>query len=323
MQTNVSHARAPLAPANDSTRNVTAHLRQSEIFRDYQKAYETATGLPMALRTAGSFQSPLHGSKQANAFCTLMAKNNKTCAACLQLQQRVEEEASFGTRTLQCFAGLSESAVPVRVGDKILGYLQTGQVFLTPPTKARFRQVLRQLAAWGSLGDARRLETAYFQTRILARRQYESVVNLLAVFAQHLSALSNQVMVQETAAENPVITRARAYIAEHQAEDLNLRAVAQAVHVSEFHFCKVFKRGTGLTFTDYLARVRVETVKQLLLDPHQRVSEAAFAAGFQSLSQFNRVFHRITGAAPRAYRERVSGGRCIAAPGTRPVAQAA
>jgi AraC-like DNA-binding protein len=46
----------------------------------------------------------------------------------------------------------------------------------------------------------------------------------------------------------------------------------------------------------------------MLLDPHKRVSEAAFAAGFQSLSQFNRVFHRITGEAPRVYRERLQGG---------------
>jgi AraC-like DNA-binding protein/ligand-binding sensor protein len=284
------------------------HLRQSEIFRSYQQAYETATGLPVALRTAGSFQSPLHGSKQANAFCALMARNNKTCAACLQLQQRVEEEATFGTRTLECFAGLSESAIPVRVGDRILGYLQTGQVFLSPPTKARFRRAIAQLQGLVSGGVVRRLESAYFQTRVLARPQYESVVSLLSVFAQHLAALSNQVMVQEAAAENPVIVRARAYIAEHQAEDLTLEALARAVHVSEFHFCKLFKRVTSLTFTDYLARVRVESVKQMLLDPHKRVSEAAFAAGFQSLSQFNRVFHRITGEAPRVYRERLQGG---------------
>ncbi len=320
MQTNLSHAPAPAVPANDPGRNVLAHLRQSEIFRDYHQAYETATGLPMALRTAGSFQSPLHGSNRANAFCTLMAKNNKTCAACLQLQQRVEEEASFGPRTLQCFAGLSESAVPVRVGDKVLGYLQTGQVFLRPPTKARFRRVTRQLAKWGSLGDVRQLESAYFATRVLARRQYDSAVQLLAVFAQHLSALSNQVMVQETAAENPVIARARAYIAAHHGEDLSLQSVAQAVHVSEFHFCKLFKRSTSLTFTDYLARVRVETVKQLLLDPHKRVSEAAFAAGFQSLSQFNRVFHRITGEAPRAFRDHRQGRHAAVA---RAIAQAA
>jgi AraC-like DNA-binding protein len=60
-----------------------------------------------------------------------------------------------------------------------------------------------------------------------------------------------------------------------------------------------------MTFTAYLARVRVEKVKNLMLNPNKRVSEAAFDAGFQSLSQFNRVFRRITGDAPSAYRRRI------------------
>ena len=317
MQSNLVHANVPAAPAQDSSRSVMNHLGQSGIFHDYRQAFETATGLPLALRATGSFQSPLHQSKQVNPFCALMAANNKACASCLQLQQRMEEEATFGTRTLQCFAGLTESAVPIRVGDKVLGHLQTGQILTQAPTKARFRRVAQQLAAWGSKLDVRKLETAYFQTRVLARRQYDSAVNLLAVFAQHLAALSNQVMVQEASAENPVIARARAFIAGHQGEDLTLQAVAQAVHVSEFHFCKLFKRCTGLTFTDYLARVRIESVKLLLLNPHKRVSEAAFEAGFQSLSQFNRVFHRITGESPRQHRERLQGR------GPRPVPQAA
>ncbi len=60
-----------------------------------------------------------------------------------------------------------------------------------------------------------------------------------------------------------------------------------------------------MTFTDYLARVRVEKVKNLLLNSHKRVSEAAFEAGFQSLSRFNRVFRKTVGEAPSTYRERI------------------
>jgi len=77
--------------------------------------------------------------------------------------------------------------------------------------------------------------------------------------------------------------------------------------MSAFYFCKIFKKATGLTFTDYLARVRVEKVKNLLLNPHRRVSEAAYEAGFQSLSQFNRVFRRIAGESPSIYREKLHG----------------
>jgi AraC-like DNA-binding protein len=130
-------------------------------------------------------------------------------------------------------------------------------------------------------------------------------LRLLSIFAQHLASLSNQLMVKEEAAEPPVIAKARMYIAEHQDDDLTLAQVAQSVNTSAFYFCKMFKKATGMTFTDYLARVRVEKVKNLLLNPHKRVSEAAFEAGFQSLSQFNRVFRKIAGESPSTFRERL------------------
>jgi len=75
--------------------------------------------------------------------------------------------------------------------------------------------------------------------------------------------------------------------------------------MSAFYFCKIFKKTTGMTFTGYLARVRVEKVKNLMLNPHKRISEVAYETGFQSLSQFNRVFRRLAGESPSEYRERL------------------
>jgi len=291
----------------NSNHSMVLHLQRSEIFRDYQAAYETTTGLPLALRPAGSFQSPLHSSKQVNPFCALLAATNQSCAACLRLQQRMETEAATEPKTFQCFAGLSESAVPVRVGANTIGHLQTGQVLHLTPTKARFNAVVRQLTAWGAKFDQKQLATAFFQTRVIAKKQYEAVVHLLSVFAQHLSAVSNQVLVMEATHELPAVTKARAFIAAQHGEVLSLAQVAHSVNMSAFYFCKIFNQETGLTFTTYLARLRVEAVRRLLLNPHTRVSEAAFAAGFQSLSQFNRTFRRIAGESPTVYRERLHG----------------
>jgi AraC-like DNA-binding protein len=117
----------------------------------------------------------------------------------------------------------------------------------------------------------------------------------------------NQLMISESSAESPTIARVRTFILEHQTEGLRLGDVAHAVNMSAFYFCKVFKKATGLTFTQYLCRTRIELVKQILLNAETRVSEAAYAAGFQSLSQFNRAFRRVAGEAPSAYRERLHG----------------
>jgi len=285
------------------------HLRTSEIFRDFQQAFEAITGLPLALRQAGSFEFPLHGSRQLNPFCALMSQRSKSCSSCLQLQHRLEEEATHQPATLVCGAGLQESAVPLRAGEQLLGFLRTGQVFHRPPTRRNFRRFIRDLGDALAAAELPALEAAYFQTRVVPRSQYDSALRLVAIFAEHLAAVSNRVLVRAATAEGPAMTRARAFIALHQAEDLRLRDVAQAVNLSTYYFCKLFKGATGFTFTHYLARQRVEVVRALLLQTHTRVTEAAYAAGFQSLSQFNRVFRRVTGESASDFRRGQPDGR--------------
>ena len=87
--------------------------------------------------------------------------------------------------------------------------------------------------------------------------------------------MSNQLIVRQRNSEPPAVTRARDFIKEHQADDLSLRDVARAVNTSTFYFCKLFKKATGLNFTDYLSRVRIEKAKNLLRNPNLRISEIA------------------------------------------------
>lgn len=287
---------------NKRSRALVEQLKRSDIYRDYAKAFRETTGLPFNLRAIEAFDLPHAGDPKENPFCALMARTNQSCAACLQLQRKVEEQAQMEPKTLRCFAGLCDSAVPVRVGDDLVAFLQTGQVLLHQPNKREFRKLTRDLLKLGVETDLKRLEEAYFQTRVLDRKQYEAMLRLLTVFAQHLASLSNQLMVTAAPVESPLVARAKLYISQHQDEEVSLRQVAAAVNTSAFYFCKMFKQATGLTFTDYLARTRIEKVKNLLLNPHKRISEAAYETGFQSLSQFNRVFRRVTGQSPTVWR---------------------
>ncbi len=290
------------------SRELVEQLKKSQIFRDYERAFRETTGMPITLRPIEAFSLPHHGDPKEAPFCALMAGTNQTCAACLQLQQKVEEQAKMEPKTLKCFAGLCDAAVPVRVGENLVAFLQTGQVFVSKPNARDFTRLAKELINWGVQADLKKMEEAYFQTRVLDRKQFEAVLRLLTIFAQHLASLSNQLMVTAQQSESPMVTRAKQFIAEHQDEELSLRQVAGAVNTSAFYFCKMFKQATGLTFTDYLARVRIEKVKNLLLNPHKRVSEAAYEAGFQSLSQFNRVFRKIVGESPTTWREKLQRG---------------
>jgi AraC-like DNA-binding protein len=278
-------------------------LSKSQIFRDYEVAFNEATRLPLALRPHEVWHHALQGKKHENPFCALMSKSNRSCAACLRVQQELIDGETEEVQTTTCFAGLSETAIPIHVGNKVVGFLQTGQVAFRKPTDAGFSRVSQQLIAWGAKVDLTKLEDAYFHSRVLSQEQYEAMVRLLEIFAKHLSVIANQVLVQQENGEPPLISRAKNYIGEHQAESISLDQIAKTLNVSTFYFCKLFKKATGLTFTDYFARTRIERAKNLLLNPNVRISEVAYDCGFLSLTHFNRIFKRVVGKSPTHYRQ--------------------
>ena len=278
-------------------------LMGSKTYREYERAFSELTGLPVALQPVETWQLPHHGKRQENPFCGLMSQKSKACAACLQVQEKLCEQAASGeAETVICPVGLCDTVVPVRMSDRLIGFLQTGQMFRTKPTDAQFERTFKLVKKWGLDVKRETLRKAYFSGKVVSPKQHESAIKLLTIFAQHLAMLSNQVFIQQENAEPPVITKARAYIEEHQTEEISLGQVAKAVNMSSFYFCKMFKKVTNVNFTDYVARVRIEKSKNLLLNPNLRVSEIAFEVGFQSLTHFNRVFKRLLGQSPTDYR---------------------
>jgi AraC-like DNA-binding protein/ligand-binding sensor protein len=282
-------------------------LISSKLFQEYERAFTGATGLPIALRPVDSWQLPLHGKQNEGPFCALMAERSRACGSCLEVQEKLAQAANGEPATSVCPAGLSDTVVPVRLGERLIGFLQTGQIFRKAPTQEQFERTAQLLAKWGINIDRAVLRQAYFATRVVPAKQHEAVIKLLSIFAEHLSALSNQILVKQENSEPPLITRAKAFIAENQTENLSLGQVAKAVNSSPFYFCKLFKKATGINFTDYLSRIRIERAKNLLLNPNLRVSEIAFEVGFQSLTHFNRVFKHTAGQSPTHYREQLVG----------------
>ena len=285
--------------------NLVERLTESKVYQEYERAFSDATGLPLRLRSVESWQLPHHGQRKENPFCAMLAAKSRSCAACLQVQQCLADTAKDGARTVTCAVGLSDTAVPVKLGDRLVGFLHTGQIFRKKPTDAQFEKVAQLAKEWGLEVPQQQLRDAWFKTRVMSPREHDAIVKLLEIFADHLSDLSNQIVVQQENAEPPMITRAKQYVRENQAEELSLGQVAKAVNASSFYFCKMFKKGTGMNFTEYVCRVRIESAKNLLLNPNLRISEIAYQVGFQSLTHFNRVFKKTVGEAPTEYRAKL------------------
>ena len=103
-------------------------------------------------------------------------------------------------------------------------------------------------------------------------------------------------------AEPVKIWKARRFIEKNSSDELSLTKVARNVGISVGYLSEKFREITGTNFVDYVAQTRFDQACHLLRDGDLRISEIAFAVGFQSLSQFNRVFRRLCGKSPSQYR---------------------
>ena len=93
------------------------------------------------------------------------------------------------------------------------------------------------------------------------------------------------------------------YIDKNYCEDLNLEMAADYVGFSKYHFLRMFKEYTGLTFHEYVLRRRIQ-VSQSLLTTQKSITDIAFESGFNSINSFSRSFRQYTGMSPTEYREK-------------------
>ena len=101
-------------------------LTHTKIYQDYERAFTDATGLPVSLRSVELWQLPHRGRKNENAFCAMMARRSGSCAACLRTQEELSQTAQQEPKTVTCFSGMSDTTVPVRSGENVIDFLQTG-----------------------------------------------------------------------------------------------------------------------------------------------------------------------------------------------------
>jgi len=280
-------------------------LRESELFQHYCDAFRLATGLPLRfMRRDEQWCLNEHRDNQS-PFCELLHKCKVACHDCLETNHRLMNEAEVkGPMTCGCFAGLCATAVPIKLGASTIGFLKTGQVFHRQPTEKDFERTTAVLIKNGiSKTEIKKLHKAYFETKAMDPKRYDSMIVLLESFAKQLCDHTEDLAVSVDGREPDAILKARTYIHAKLDEPLPLSSVARQAGLSESHFCRVFKEITGLTLTDYVTRARIAWARKELLRPATRISEIAFMVGFQSLSQFNRSFSRIVGCSPSKFRE--------------------
>ena len=270
----------------------------------YETAFRKATGVSLKLAPPEEpvkYRPSGHGE---NPFCALVARTPLGSVSCLEAEVRAHRAVAKRLTIYQshCFAGLTIVALPVVIAGRHVATVVSGQVFRREPTQRDFVMVSQMLAG-GLTGEIEaKARQAYLATPVVTTEQFQAIIQLLTIFVQYLTDYASKCLVAAQRTEPVAVVQAKEFVQIHVEEPVSLAQVAKHVNVSPFYFCKLFKKATGMTLTEYVARMRVEKAKTLLVDPSLRISEIVFAAGFGSIPRFNSVFKRYAGMPPTEYR---------------------
>jgi YesN/AraC family two-component response regulator len=117
-----------------------------------------------------------------------------------------------------------------------------------------------------------------------------------------LTQLAGHGLIRREADRNAAVNAAVEYIGAHYAEPLTVAAVATAVNLSTGRLAHVFSETTGLSVMDYVARLRVNIARRLLLETSDTLEKIAVRLGFADASNLSRTFKSVDGTAPGEFR---------------------
>lgn len=101
--------------------------------------------------------------------------------------------------------------------------------------------------------------------------------------------------------------RVEEYVQANLAGDLRVTKLSTLVHMSPYHFVRLFKQGAGVTPRQFVIQRRIEAAKVLLTAQHRPIGDVALQVGFTSQSYFTTSFRRVTGVTPGHYRPHRAG----------------
>lgn len=236
---------------------------------------------------------------------------NKLVAFLTEIQAQVQQEQKDALKDKEAKQLEQELLESIRLGQpqtslelmtKLVGHLLSASEQSSETIQSYFLRLMTLLShAAIDMGVPAAEIVSVSQRQMLELLALSDATEIRSWAFNYLSQLIaiNQVSSQP---EDPV-QQAIIFIDENQHRpDMTLKDVANAVHLSSSHLAALFKAKTGISYKKYLTSRRIEQAKTLLRTSDLTVTDVAEAVGYQTVSNFYRLFQRETGLTPTAYR---------------------
>ena len=100
-----------------------------------------------------------------------------------------------------------------------------------------------------------------------------------------------------------IIHVVKSMVREHYDRPLNVQIISQDLRISPNYLSALFKKETGIKFTEYLSNIRMEKAKSLMENPELKIYEIGHMVGYEDHNYFSRQFKKAYGVSPTTYRE--------------------
>ncbi|MEK4061367.1 MULTISPECIES: response regulator transcription factor [unclassified Paenibacillus] len=101
------------------------------------------------------------------------------------------------------------------------------------------------------------------------------------------------------------VKEALVYVEQHLQEQLGMAEVAGLIHLNASYFSVLFKEQTGVPFSEYVSRLRVQRAKEMLLQTRMSIGEIGERVGYRTDKYFIKVFKSLEGISPSRYRQQM------------------
>lgn len=141
---------------------------------------------------------------------------------------------------------------------------------------------------------------------------YEQLINMFSNFKEMLAFLKSVIKQSDlpvqgtiTDVRNENLRNILEYVGDYFGEDISIQSISKKFNVNPSYLSQLFKKDTGMTFTDYMTDLRIKNACLLLKNTALSVNEVAEKVGFNDYYYFTRVFKKVTGSTPSQYRENI------------------
>lgn len=287
-------------------------MARSRLVQNWIRSFQDFSGITMNLFAVdGTRQKEAEGfNGHLNPFCRLCIETPEIQKLCIRHRAILCGKVcrSRKPESVVCFAGLSGTAIPILIAGEPVAMLLLSGFSTQQSLKPAFERTQKFLRDAGIKIERATSEAAYLTTRQMTQQQVKGMISMLTFSSRNLAEFANRRLIRAANYENPSTLRAKQYIQDHSRNRLTMEEVAKHVGLSLTYFSKIFKKETGMSFPEYVNRVRLDNVKGLLISHQMTINNSAFEAGFESISHFNRVFKKFEGTSPIQYRENIQGG---------------